>query len=40
MKFLKFLAEFCNVENHDRIELNFVIQIYSGPRSEVPTCQH
>lgn len=39
-KFLTFLAEFCNVVSHARIELNFMIQIYSVPESEVPTWQH
>lgn len=40
MKFLTFVAELCNVVNHDRIELDFLIQVSPSPRSEVPTCQH
>lgn len=40
MKFLTFLAELCNVANHDRIQLDFVIQVPSSPRSEVATYQH
>lgn len=39
MKFLTFLAELCNVANRDRIQLDFVIQVSSSPRSEVPTYQ-
>lgn len=40
MQFLTFLAELCNVVNHDRIKLNFAIQVSPSPKSEVPTCQH
>jgi len=40
MKVLTFLAELCNIVNHDRTELDIVIQVSSSPRSEVPTCQH
>lgn len=39
LKFLTFQAELFNVVNHDRIELDFMIQVSSSPRTEVPINQ-
>lgn len=40
MEFLTFLAELCNVVNHNRIEMDFMMQVSSSPRNEVHACQH